>query len=230
MNQTGRVKENGSGRAIIIVDVQNDFVEGGALACEGGNQVARNIVKHLQENEGRYDRIVTTQDWHIDVEQHFAKWGAHCVADTMGAELVPVLGDYMATVEEGKHVSVLKGHYSDGYSGFGIDTIIAPTGTYLPGLAASGLSEILFRAGVRHVTVVGIALDYCVQATALDAFLLKGFGVEVLFDLTASVHPDSGEKAKKTLRHLMELSGTVTADHPELLDRMLTGVHRGAKY
>ena len=169
-------------RALIIVDVQNDFTEGGALATDGGAAVAEAITRHLSEDGDRYDLVVGTRDWHDaanDNGGHFAPpgtepnfvdtWPVHCVAGTPGAEYHPGL--------EAQHIDVhiAKGMGKPAYSGFEGESEDGAT-----------LEEVLNDAEIREVDVVGIATDYCVKATALDA-LRAGFTVTVIPDLTSAV-------------------------------------------
>ena len=163
-------------RVLVVVDVQNDFCEGGSLAVSGGGKVARAITGLLARRE--YDHVVATADHHIDPGAHFSdqpdfltSWPPHCVAGTPGAQFHPELD--VSTVE----AVFRKGPYSAAYSGFeGEDD----TGT--------ALADWLRARGVDEVDVVGIATDYCVRATALDA-AGEGFATTVLLDLTAAVAP-----------------------------------------
>ena len=165
-------------RALIVVDVQNDFCEGGALAVAGGAQVARDISAYLAGSHG-YDMVVATRDAHIDPGAHFSdtpdyvdSWPRHCVVGTAGQELHPNLTyrDFDGVFD--------KGGYEAAYSGF--------EGENADG---RGLDEFLAESGVTDVDVCGIATDYCVSATALDASML-GYVTTVLTDLTAAVAPD----------------------------------------
>lgn len=164
-------------RALIVVDVQNDFCEGGALAVQGGNEVAERIAGLLAGDHG-YDLVVATRDHHIDPGDHFSatpdyvdSWPPHCRVGTPGAELHPALARLGFT-------DVFdKGEYAAAYSGFeGRDREGQP------------LSEWLDERLVTAVDVCGIATDYCVNATALDA-AAGGFDTRVLLDLTAAVAP-----------------------------------------
>ena len=174
-------------RALVIVDVQNDFCEGGSLAVDGGTSVARAITTLLAGKHG-YDCVVATKDFHIDPGGHFSdhpdyvtSWPRHCVARTPGADLHPDLDD--AVIE----AVFLKGDYSAAYSGF--------EGT------ADGvrLAAWLRSRGVDEVDVVGIATDYCVRATAIDA-IAAGFTTRVLVDLTAGVSDESTAEAVAEMR------------------------------
>jgi nicotinamidase/pyrazinamidase len=173
---------------LIIVDVQNDFCEGGSLAVKGGAAVARAISGLLAGPHG-YDHVVATKDFHIDPGDHFAEhpdfvdsWPRHCVADTPGAQFHPDLD--CSAFEAVFH----KGQYSAAYSGFeGHD------GTQ------TSLVEWLTRHGVEEVDIAGIATDYCVRATAADA-IRAGLRTRVLLDLTAGVAPGSTAEAIEALR------------------------------
>jgi len=175
-------------RALIIVDVQNDFCEGGSLAVTGGAAVARAITAYLATEPG-YAYVVATKDFHIEPGDHFSdhpdyaeSWPPHCVAGTPGAEFHPDLDtDKVASVFR-------KGAYAAAYSGF-------------EGAEERGtlLADWLRARHVDEVDVVGIATDYCVRATARDA--IRGdFATRVLLDLTAGVAPETTAKAIDDLR------------------------------
>jgi nicotinamidase/pyrazinamidase len=183
--------------ALIIVDVQNDFCEGGSLAVTGGAAVARAISEHVASEPG-YGHVVATKDFHVDPGAHFsdhpdyaASWPPHCVAGTTGADFHPDLDT--AAVE----AVFRKGAHAAAYSGFeGADE------------AGTPLADWLRAHHVDQVDVVGIATDYCVHATAADA-ARAGFGTRVLLGLTAGVAPDSTAKAIEDLRAAgVELTGT----------------------
>jgi nicotinamidase/pyrazinamidase len=185
-------------RALLIVDVQNDFCEGGSLAVAGGTSVVGSINALLAGNSRgdgaiseqgvRYDHVVATQDHHIDPGGHFSEhpdyassWPRHCVAGTPGADFHPDL--HTAGIE----AVFRKGAYRAAYSGF-------------EGAADGvGLADWLRARGVDEVDIVGIATDYCVRATALDA-ARAGFNTRVLVDLTAGVAPDSTAAALAEMR------------------------------
>jgi nicotinamidase/pyrazinamidase len=182
-------------RALVVIDVQVDFCEGGALAVAGGNAVAERIAALLASGHG-YDTVVATRDWHIEPGRHFSDapdyvrtWPAHCVAGTPGAEYHPALRDALpggpaAVVDE----VFSKGQYDDGYSGFdGVDSRLRPLSAYLRSL------------DVGEVDVVGTATDHCVRATAKDAAGL-GFRTRVLLDLAAGVAPATVARALDELR------------------------------
>ncbi len=175
-------------RALLIVDVQNDFCEGGSLEVVGGQSVARKISDYLATPRG-YDHIVATKDFHIDPGGHFsgdpdfaASWPPHCVAGTAGADFHPEFDD------SGVEAVFTKGRYSAAYSGF--------EGTDDHGTA---LADWLRQRGVDEVDIVGIATDYCVLATARDA-AEAGFRTRVLLDLTAGVAKESSAKAVEDMR------------------------------
>ncbi|WP_063021800.1 isochorismatase family protein [Nocardia niwae] len=174
-------------RALIIVDVQNDFCEGGALAVTGGAAVAARISEHLAATA--YGAVVATRDHHIDPGAHFSddpdyidSWPPHCRVGTPGADFHPSLdiGPVQAIFS--------KGLYSAAYSGF--------EGTTEDG---TGLADWLRHRGVDAVDVVGIATDHCVRATALDA-RIEGFDTRVLLDLTAGVAPETVTAALDRMR------------------------------
>jgi nicotinamidase/pyrazinamidase len=183
-------------RALIVVDVQNDFCEGGSLAVAGGTAVAAAITEHVRSTG--YDHVVATRDHHIDPGGHFAEqpdfletWPAHCVVGTGGVELHANLDrEPVAAVFD-------KGEYAAAYSGF--------EGT----ADGVGLADWLRGHGVDTVDVVGIATDHCVRATALDA-VGNGFATRVLLPLTAGVAEASTEAALEQLRAAgVELEGAV---------------------
>jgi nicotinamidase/pyrazinamidase len=183
------------GVAIVVVDVQNDFADpNGSLSVRGGAAVVPVINREVELARSRGALVVYTQDWHPPHTPHFAKdgglWPEHCVADTWGAELHPDL-----EVRVGAPI-VRKGtNGEDGYSGF---TMQDPaTGATLP----TPLELLLREAGVTDVVVCGLATDYCVAATALDAVRL-GFATSVLVDAIASVdlQPGDGERALERMR------------------------------
>lgn len=173
--------------ALIVVDVQNDFCEGGSLGVTGGADTAAKITEHLAV--GGYNHVVATRDYHIDPGAHFSEqpdfkrsWPRHCEAGTAGASFHPALdvGPISAVVS--------KGQYSDGYSGFEGHTE-----------SGEGLAEWLRARDVKTIDVVGIATDYCVRATALDG-ATAGFSVRVLLDLTAGVSRETIDKALADMR------------------------------
>jgi nicotinamidase/pyrazinamidase len=171
-------------KALVIVDVQNDFCEGGSLAVTGGAAVARGLTEYLGEHRADYALVAATRDYHVDPGAHFAaepdfrdSWPVHCVAGTEGAELHPDL-------DRGLIDEVFdKGRDTAAYSGFEARSA-----------AGKLLGERLKEAGVEELDVAGIATDYCVRATVLDA-LKEGFRVRLLGRLSAGVAPGSSEQA-----------------------------------
>ncbi|HEY0636081.1 MAG TPA: isochorismatase family protein [Pseudonocardiaceae bacterium] len=173
-------------RALIVVDVQNDFCEGGSLAVAGGAAVAAAISRHMAV--AGYDHVVATRDHHVDPGAHFSEtpdfvdtWPAHCRVGTSGASFHPDLdvAPIQAVFSKGAHAAA--------YSGFeGTD----PDGRRL--------DEWLRERDVSEVDVVGIATDHCVRATAVDA-ARAGFGTTVLLDLTAGVARATVDTALVTL-------------------------------
>jgi nicotinamidase/pyrazinamidase len=179
-------------RALIIVDVQNDFTEGGSLAVAGGAAVARAITEHLHAHRDDYVAVAGTRDWHVDPGHHFSDrpdyvdtWPAHCVVGTDGAQSHPEID--AAAVE----AWFTKGEHAAAYSGF--EGATDEDGTRV------GLGAWLRERGVEAVDVVGIATDHCVRATALDA-VSEGFSTRVLLGPTAAVAPATTATALDQLR------------------------------
>ncbi|WP_460633811.1 isochorismatase family protein [Leifsonia lichenia] len=183
------------GKALFIIDVQNDFTEGGALGVEGGAAVAAGISRYLAAHAGEYSEVFASRDWHDadnDNGGHFATdaapdfvstWPRHCVAGTTGADYHPALDTSAVTfhIRKGQGVpaySIFEGHTE----------------------AGSSVHNLLDEHGIDQIDVVGIATDYCVRASALDA-LGHGQRVRVLTDLVAGVAPESSEAALAELAH-----------------------------
>lgn len=155
--------------ALIIVDVQNDFCPGGALAVKDGDQVVP-VINRLAE---KFDVVVASKDWHPKDTAHFKKWPAHCVRNTCGAEFHPDL-------DAAKILKVFlkgTGNKDDGYSAFEA--------------TSDDLAHFLKVARVTDVYVAGLATDYCVKATALDA-QSKGFTTAVIQDACRAVGERKG--------------------------------------
>lgn len=177
-------------RALLVIDVQNDFCEGGALACAGGASVAQKITDYLRSGESNYDYVIASRDWHTPGESndgHFPAdgiapdfvntWPLHCLAGSQGAEYHPNLDSKLIDVH------IKKGQSANGYSIFdGTDD------------SGKSFAEVLSDLDVKSVDVVGIATDYCVRASALDS-LRHGLEVKVITSLTAGVNPQSTEAA-----------------------------------
>ena len=180
-------------KALFIVDVQNDFTEGGALAVEGGDAVAQRITRHLEAHADDYEIIVASRDWHDadnDNGGHFHSepdfvdtWPVHCVSGTEGAE-------YDRGLDTGRITHhVKKGQGKPAYSLF--------EGTTDDGVA---VAQLLDEHGVIDVDIAGLATDYCVRASALDA-IEHGRHVRVLTDLVAGVAAESSDAALGELAH-----------------------------
>ena len=169
--------------ALLVIDFQNDFTPGGALAVPEGDRIAQRV--NELASSGRFELVVATRDWHPpdhgSFERQGGPWPEHCVQGTEGAELHPALD--RSTV----HVVVDKGQNpsTEGYSGFD----------------ETNLGELLRERGIDKVTIVGLATDYCVKNTALDA-LREGF--EVTVDAEAvrgvDVNPGDSERALEEMR------------------------------
>ncbi|MDQ0728624.1 isochorismatase family protein [Microbacterium sp. W4I20] len=180
-------------RALLIIDVQNDFTEGGALAVAGGDAVASAVSAFLAAHASDYAVIVASRDWHHadgDNGGHFAAapdfidtWPRHCVAGTDGAAYDPLLSTDAVT----HHVQ--KGQGKPAYSMFEGTTQNGDT-----------VGAVLTAAGVLSADVVGIATDHCVRASALDA-ITHGVHVRILTDLVAGVGAESSEAALAELAH-----------------------------
>jgi nicotinamidase/pyrazinamidase len=175
-------------KALVIVDVQRDFCEGGSLAVTGGAGVAKRITEYLGKHEDDYDVVVATRDYHIDPGAHFSddpdyrdSWPRHCVVGTPGSDFHP---DF-----DTSRVDAVfdKGQHAPAYSGFEGRT---SDGDHLAGFLRS-------RA-VERVDIAGIATDYCVRATAIDA-LKEKFEVTVLSNLIAGVAPETSDAALKEM-------------------------------
>jgi nicotinamidase/pyrazinamidase len=179
----------------VVVDVQNDFADpAGSLSVAGGETIIPTVNRETAMATAAGATVVFTRDWHPPSTPHFAKdggiWPVHCVADTWGAELHPALSVPPGTPSIHKGVSG-----EDGYSGF---TMRHPT---TGEERATDLEAVLRERGVERVVVVGLATDYCVKATALDAIRL-GFDTSVLTDAVAAVDlvPGDGERAIEEMR------------------------------
>ncbi|OKL46115.1 nicotinamidase [Boudabousia liubingyangii] len=184
-------------KALLVVDVQPTFCEGGALGVTGGNDTAQGVADFLAAHAKDYDLVVSTQDWHIEPGDHFSEhpdfvdtWPPHGVAGTPEAELHPLIADFPFDAQ------VRKGQYAAAYSGF-------------EGVTDDGrtLTEVLHKAAIDQVDVVGIALSHCVRDTALDS-LHRGWPTTVFTDLSVPVSKELGDEAVA----LMAAEG-VTLEH-----------------
>lgn len=191
-------------KALIIVDVQNDFCEGGSLATERGAEVAALISEYIETRHGDYEAIVATLDWHVNPGDHFSdtpdyktSWPRHCVAESRGADTHENLDtDYIEAFFR-------KGAFEAAYSGF--EGLLAPENSVMTGEREAGaavedetpklaLDDWLQEHEITDVDVVGIATDFCVKATALDA-VDAGYETRVLLDLTAPVSEEGQDDA-----------------------------------
>jgi nicotinamidase/pyrazinamidase len=181
-------------RALFIVDVQNDFTERGALGVDGGDEVAERITRFLGAHAADYEIVVASRDWHDDDNDnggHFASgepdfvdtWPVHCVAGTYGAEY-----------DEGFDTSAVTHHLKKGQG--------KPAYSLFEGVADDGTTaaRLLERHGIIDIDVAGLATDYCVRASALDA-IEHGRHVRVFTDLVAGVHPESSQNALAEIAH-----------------------------
>jgi nicotinamidase/pyrazinamidase len=168
-------------RALLIIDFQNDFTSGGALEVAGGDEIA-DPVKRLA---GEFDHRFATRDWHppdhASFETEGGPWPVHCVQGTHGAELHPAMRD----IEVDAIVDVGVERDDEGYSGF----------------EKSKLANLLHEAGIDQVVVVGLATDYCVRASAIDA-CREGFDTTVVTDAirAVEVNPGDGERALEDMQ------------------------------
>lgn len=164
------MKDDMSGDALIIVDVQNDFCEGGSLAVEGGV----GIIPVINRMMGKFDLIIATLDYHPEGHVSFDTWPPHCIQGTKGVELHPDL--------QVKHIDryVRKGTMpdKDAYSGF----------------QDTELKDVLLEKGIKRIVVCGLATDYCVKETALDG-IRNGFEVFVVRDAIEGVQPKTSREA-----------------------------------
>jgi nicotinamidase/pyrazinamidase len=174
--------------ALIVVDVQPTFCEGGELGVEGGNACAERVAEFVTKRGGDYAYVATTQDWHIRPGSHFSEhpdfvdsWPPHGVAGSPNAQLHPAIEALGIT----HHFK--KGQYAAAYSGFeGKDD------------SGASLDQALKAAGITRVDVVGIAESHCVKQTALDA-RAEGYESRVFTDLTVPVSPEQGAAARKEM-------------------------------
>jgi len=178
------------GRALVIVDFQRDFTPGGALAVAGGDEIAGRL--NELSHSGKFDLVVATHEWHPPDHGSFdaqgGPWPAHCVRDTPGAQLHPALDAHSIDmiVDKGQDTA------TEGYSGF----------------EGTDLEELLRSHGIREITVVGLATDYCVKNTALDA-LRAGFGVRVDSGAVRGVEVMAGD-SERALEELRAAGATVS--------------------
>jgi nicotinamidase/pyrazinamidase len=181
-------------RALLIIDFQNDFTAGGALAVQGGDEIAEPVKRLASE----FEYVFATRDWHppdhASFETEGGPWPVHCVQGTHGAELHPAMRD----IEVEAIVDVGVAREDEGYSGF----------------EHSKLADLLRENGVDEVAVVGLATDYCVRASAIDA-CHEGFETTVVTDAirAVEVEPGDGERALEDMKR----AGAKLATSRELL-------------
>jgi nicotinamidase/pyrazinamidase len=188
--------------ALIVVDVQNDFADpSGSLSVRRATAILPRINRQIEQALGAGATVVYTQDWHPPSTPHFAKdggiWPVHCVADTWGAELHPDLQVDGETIRKGSNGE-------DGYSGF---TMRDPTsGEEIP----TPLEGLLRQKGIERVVICGLATDYCVNATALDARRL-GFETVVLTSAIAAVNLKAGDE-QRAISQMADAGAQLTAE------------------
>lgn len=192
-------------KALIIVDVQPTFCEGGELGVEGGNAVAERIAEYVETHCNEYSYVAATQDWHVEPGRHWSDdpdyvdtWPVHGKAGTVNAGLHPAI----AALGIGHHFK--KGQYSPSYSGFeGLEdnTDRIPTREEVAADLTAGrtLANALEAAGITRVDVVGLAESHCVKETALDARKL-GYETHVIEELTEPVSEELGVDARRQMR------------------------------
>lgn len=180
--------------ALVVVDAQNDFSEGGSLAVDGAIAAYRNTYLHVAGTANKYDVLVTTRDNHIEPGEHFSaepdfkdSWPIHCAAGTEGADYHPEIQRALDFFEQlnphAVRIDVTKGEFAAAYSGFEGATE-----------AGVSLADALRASDIEQIDVVGVATDHCVRATVLDG-LKEGFSVRVLRNQIAAVDPQRGAAA-----------------------------------
>ncbi|MFT4148272.1 MAG: isochorismatase family protein [Micrococcaceae bacterium] len=198
-------------KALLVVDVQNDFCEGGSLAVKGGAKTAELITEYIDEHRKDYDYIIASKDWHIDPGAHFSdkpdfkdSWPPHCVVGTEGADFHENLNPDL--IEAIFH----KGQYDAAYSAF--EGVLSDPEDE-EDEEGDSLDEWLNDHDVEDLDVCGIATDYCVKASALDA-AKNGLDVTVLMGLTAAIAKDSLHEA---VEEMEDAGVTIDGDEYEAL-------------
>ncbi|HEY1421172.1 MAG TPA: isochorismatase family protein [Candidatus Dormibacteraeota bacterium] len=179
--------------ALLAVDLQSDFVQGGSLAVPNGLQVAAQVARHIRHFKTEYQFVVASRDYHEDPQNHFGNppdfvntWPPHCVIGTPGSAFVPPIQNLVR--EKLIQTVVSKGRHEAAYSAFeGVDS------------RGHGLLDVLKEQRIDHIDVCGIATDYCVRASALDA-RKNAFQVRVLVNLCAAVSEATGLQAIEEMR------------------------------
>jgi len=166
-------------KALMIIDVQNDFCPGGALPVPDGDKVVP-VINNLMD---KFDLVIASRDWHPEQTVHFEKWPEHCVRNTQGAEFHPGLN----TSKIDRVISKGTGNKDDGYSAFESEEL--------------DLAAFLKEKGVEELYFTGLATEYCVKASALDA-VKNGFKTYVISDAIRGidVNPGDIEKAVKEMK------------------------------
>lgn len=166
--------------ALIVVDMQNDFLEGGSLAVEGGQVLALQVADYIRKHATNYIAVATTQDWHIDMNSdHFKTWPAHCEAGTDGARIAAEITNALEmTMFDVAQLRAYKGMHDDGYSGYDALALGVQLHAHMKSL------------GVTTVDICGIATEHCVRATAND-FAANGFEVNIIHNLSLGINPEA---------------------------------------
>jgi nicotinamidase/pyrazinamidase len=179
--------------ALLVVDLQNDFVEGGSLPVPGGTQVAAHVARHVRHFRSEYAFVVASRDYHEDPGDHFANqpdyinsWPKHCLIGTPGAALVTPI--YNLVREKLIQAVVDKGRHAAAYSAFEAQD---PRGHLLV--------DILREQRIDHIDVCGLMTEYCIRATALDARKHE-FQVRILVNLCGAASPESGQRAFEEMK------------------------------
>ncbi len=179
--------------ALLIVDLQNDFIEGGSLPVPGAKQVVAHVARHVRHFRSEYTFVVATRDYHEDPGAHFADqpdyvntWPKHCVIGTPGAAFCTPIANLVR--EKLIQAVVDKGRHGAAYSGF---EATDPRGHLLV--------DVLKEARIDHIDICGLATEYCVRATALDA-RKRDFQVRVLVNLCGALTPESGQRAMEEMK------------------------------
>ncbi|MDR0950253.1 MAG: isochorismatase family protein [Candidatus Ancillula sp.] len=142
-------------KILLIVDLQNDYLEGGSLSIDGATALSRRIAYYIKQHHGKFNQIILAQEWHIDPKEHFQQWVQHCVAKTTGAEIAPAV---QSLIQKYKLRLLKKGQYDHDYSAF--------LGHFDDDKT---LEEVIIDNKITDLTIIGIGLDYDMYATTVDA-------------------------------------------------------------
>jgi nicotinamidase/pyrazinamidase len=173
--------------ALVIIDMQNDFVEGGTLEIIGGKFLSQEICEFVNNNHKKFVHIYASRDWHIDPGDHFKTWKKHCIANTKGAEFTSMVGDLINRYDI---MMIDKGMFNEGYS------------------AASGIisdSNIpfldhLLKEKIENIYICGIAIDYCVKETAIELKDKTNSNIFILENLTLGVSSQTSKEAFREMK------------------------------